>query len=85
MKYKVISFIVHELEPKKWVFSDELTKPNTDFQQLYDVYFLEKYYELPQLVAFGQKLRYFADENETRGDHVKMIFEYFQFQKHVAP
>ena len=31
MKYKVISFIVHELEPKNWVFGDGWTKPNIDF------------------------------------------------------
>ena len=52
MKYKVISFIVHELEPKKWVFGDERTKPNTGFQQLQDIYFLEKYDELSELVSF---------------------------------
>ena len=63
MKYKVISFIVHELEPKKWVFGDGWTNPNIDFQQPQDVYYLEKYHELSELVAFGQKLRYFTDQN----------------------
>ena len=81
MKYKVISFIVHELEPKKkWVFGEERTKPNIDFQQLQDVYFLERCDKLSESVAFGQKLRYFTDQNRPRGDHLKMNFGYFQTQ-----
>ena len=82
MKYNVISFTVHGLEPKKnWMFGDGRTKPNIDFQQLQDAYYLEKYDELSELVAFGQKLRYFTDENGPRGYHVKMNFEYFQILK----
>ena len=52
---------------KKWLFGDGWTKPNIDFWQLQDVYFLEKYDELPESVAFGQKLRYFTDQNGPRG------------------
>ena len=79
MKQKVIFFIVHELEPKKiWVFGNEQTKPNTDFQQPQDVCFLEKYNELSEFVVFDQKLRYIADQNEPREDHVKMNFEFFK-------
>ena len=49
---------------KKWVFgSGGWTKPNIDFQQPQGVYFLEKYGELSEPVAFGQKLRYFTDQN----------------------
>ena len=80
MKYKVISFIVYELEPR-WVFGNGQTKPNIDFQQLQDVYFLENYDELSEQVAFGQKFRYFTDQNGPRGDHVKMNSDYFQIQK----
>ena len=36
-------------------------KPNIDFQQPQDVYFLEKYDELSKSVAFDQKLRYFSE------------------------
>ena len=42
------------------------------------VFFLENYSES---VAFGQKLRHFTDQNGTKGDHMKMNFEYFQIQK----
>ena len=31
------------------------------------VSFLEKYDELSELVAFGQKLRYFTDQNGPKG------------------
>ena len=31
------------------------------------MYFLEKYDELSQLVAFGQKFRWFADQNGSEG------------------
>ena len=66
---------------KKWVFGEGWTKPYINFWQPQDVYFLEKYDELSELVAFGQKLRYFTDQNGPRGDHVKINFEYFQIQK----
>ena len=54
-----ISLIVHELEPKKWVFGSG----RWTFRLLVTsgVYFLEKYDELSESVAFGQKLRYFTD------------------------
>ena len=52
------------------------------------VYFLKKYDELSESVAFGQKLRYFTavrgilqTRMDERGDHMKMNFEYFQTQK----
>ena len=62
---------------KKWIFGfDGWTKYNIDFY-----YFLEKYDELPESVAFGQKLRYFTDQNGLKGGHMKMNFEYFQIQK----
>ena len=66
---------------KRWVFGGGRAKPNIDFEEPQDVYFLEKYDELSESVAFGQKLRYFTDQNGPRGDHVKMNFEYFQIQK----
>ena len=81
MKYKVISFIVRELEPKKWAFGHGRTKPNIDLQQPQVVYFLEKYDDLSESVAFGQKLRYYTDHKGPMGDHVKINFEYFQIQK----
>ena len=61
----------YELRPKKWVFgSGGWTKNNTDYQQPQDVYFLEKYDELSELVAFGPKLRYFTDQNGAKaGPH----------------
>ena len=73
MKYKVLKNI--------WVFGDGWTKPNVDFQEFRDVYFLEKYDELSESVAFAKKMRYFTDQNGPRGKHVKMNFEYFQIQK----
>ena len=42
---------------------------------------LEKYDELCESVAFGQKWRYFTDQHGPKGDHMKMNFEYFQIQK----
>ena len=45
------------------------------------MYYAERYYELSESVAFGQKLRYFTDQNGSMGDHMKMNFEYFQIQK----
>ena len=83
MKYKVISFIVRELEPKKWAFGHGRTKPNIDLQQPQVVYFLEKYDDLSESVAFGQKLRYFTDHRGPMGDCVKINFEYFQIQKRM--
>ena len=66
-----LSPIVHELEPKKWVFdSGEWTKHYIDFCDV-----------LPELVAFDQKLRYFTDQTGEGGDHMKMNFKYFQIQK----
>ena len=48
---------------RKWIFgSGEWTKYNIDFY-----YFLEKYDELSESVAFGQKLRYFTDQNGPKG------------------
>ena len=70
VKYKVTSFIVHELElKKKWVFGDERTKPDLDFLQPQDVYFLKKFDELPELVVFGQKLSelFYRPESAKRG------------------
>ena len=53
---------------KKWVFgSGEWTKNNIDFQLPQGVYFLEKYGELSEFVVFGQKLRYFTDQNWPKG------------------
>ena len=68
-RYKVYtSFIVHELEPKKWVFgSGGWAKDNIDFQQSQSVYFLERCGELSESVAFGKKLRYFTDQNGAKG------------------
>ena len=37
---------------------------------------------MSESVAFGQKLRYFKDQN-LRGNHMKMNFEYFQIQKWI--
>ena len=55
---------------KKWGFgSGRWTKHNTDFLYLQGVYFLEKYDELSGLVAFGQKLRYFTDQNGLKHEH----------------
>ena len=66
-----LSPIVHELEPKKWVFgSSEWAKHYIDFCDV-----------LPELVAFDQKLRYFIDQNRKDGDHMKMHFKYFQIQR----
>ena len=65
----------YELRPKKWVFgSGGWTKNNTDYQQPQDVYFLEKYDELSELVAFGPKLRYFTDQNGAKGGPHKNDF-----------
>ena len=51
-----VAIIVHEIETIKLVFgSARWAKYNKDF--------LEKYDELFELVAFGQKLRYFTDQN----------------------
>ena len=44
------------------------------------MYFLEKYDELSESVAFGQKLMYFADQNVPKVNDMKMNFEYFQIQ-----
>ena len=52
---------------KKWLFGDGWTKANRDFWQLQGVYFLEKYNELSELVAFGQRFGYFTDQNGTNG------------------
>ena len=35
------------------------------------------------LVDFGQKLRYFTDQNGPEGDHMKMNSEYFQIQEEM--
>ena len=52
---------------KKWVFDDRWTKLNIDFSQPQNVYFLETYDELSELLAFGQKLRYFTDQTGPKG------------------
>ena len=68
MKYQFISFIIHELEPKKiGIWLQRKNKKNIDFQQPQDVEFVEKYEELSELVAFDQKLRYFTDQNGPNG------------------
>ena len=60
--------IVHELEPKKWVFdSGRWTEHNINFWQPQAAYFLEKYDQLSESVAFGQKLRHFTDQNRPKG------------------
>ena len=60
---------------KKWVFgSSGWTKHNIDFQYPQGVYFLEKWYELSEAVGFGQKLRYFTDQKESK----KCIFWEFR-------
>ena len=67
----------YELEPKKWICgSGGGTKYNIDFY-----YFLEKYDELSESVAFGQNLRYFAGQNGPKGGHKKINFDFFQIQK----
>ena len=49
---------------KIWVFgSGGWTKHNIDFYYPHGVYFLEKCDELFESVAYGQKLRYFTDQN----------------------
>ena len=53
---------------KKWAFgSDGWTKHNIDFYSPQRVFFLEKHNELSKSVAFAQKLRYFRDQNDTKG------------------
>ena len=42
-------------------------KTNIDVQLTQGVYFLEKCDELSESVAFGQKLRYFMDQNGPKG------------------
>ena len=39
------------------------------------------YNELSESVAFGQKLRYFTDQNGPKWEHAKMNFLYFQIPK----
>ena len=51
----------------KWVLGDGWTKPNIDFWEPHDVYFLERYEEISESVTFGQKLRYFTDQNGPKG------------------
>ena len=52
----------------KWVFgSGGWTKNDMDFQQPQVVYFVEKYDELSESVALGQKLRYFTEQNGPKG------------------
>ena len=59
MKFSSTSNIVHELDAKKvGILLQRVNK--TRFQV---VYFLEKYDELSKSVAFGEKLRYFIDQN----------------------
>ena len=71
------SVIVHEMESKKSVLgSGGWIKHNIDFKSTEGIFFLEKYDELPASVAFGQKLRYFADQNGPKRDHMKVNFEY---------
>ena len=58
-----VTCIVHELEPKKMSIW---------------LWWVEKYDELFESVAFDQKLRYFTDQHRPKG---KMNFEYFQIQE----
>ena len=49
---------------KKWVLgSGGWTKHNIDFYQPQGVWYIKKCNELSELVPFGQKLRYFTDQN----------------------
>ena len=51
------------------------------FSNLRVVYFLEKYDELSELVAFAQNWGILQTRMDQRGNHMKMNFDYFQMQK----
>ena len=67
---------------KKWVFGFcEWTKHNIDFKEPQGIYFLGKHDELSESVAFGQKLRYFTDQNEPKlGLHKGKFLTIFKFR-----
>ena len=48
-------------------------KHSMDFSSPQGTYFLEKYDQLPESEAFGQKLRYFKDQNGPKGGNTKML------------
>ena len=72
-------FTVHELEPKKWVFGPGGGTKHNRFLVTCEggVYFLQKYDEPSESVPLGKKLGIFTDQNGSKGDHMKMNFEYF--------
>ena len=51
------------------------------FSNLRVVYFLEKYDELSELVAFTQNWGILQTRMDQRGNHMKINFDYFQIQK----
>ena len=62
---------------KKWLFGfGGWKKHNIDFKILSkSINFLEKYDELSESVAFGQKLRCFTAQNEAKGEPHENDFE----------
>ena len=67
-QYSQQNTLAHELESKKMgIWLRHVDKTWYGFLEPQDVYFLEKYDQLPELVAFGQKLRYFTDQNWLKG------------------
>ena len=48
------------------------------FSNLDPSFFLEKYDELYESIAFDQKLRYFTNQNEQQVGRHEINFEYFQ-------
>ena len=73
---------VHEMIP----FSGSLreTKYNMDFQQPQGVYFLEKYDELSQSVAFRQKLRNFTEWTKGREPHENKFWVFLNTKMNVT-
>ena len=53
------------------------TKHKTDSWQPQGVYFLEKYDELSELVAFCEKMKYFTDQNGPKGGPIENEFWVF--------
>ena len=47
------------------------------------IYYLEKYDELSESVAFAQNWSIVQTRMDKRGEHIKMNFDYFQIQKWV--
>ena len=55
------------------------------FSILQGVYFLEKYDELSEIVAFGQKLRYVTDQNGLkRGPHENEFWVFSNSEMNVS-